>query len=252
MSVVWREAERMHWLLGKKQMRKRGTDDSFPTTRINLPLPLVDDARVIAPGQQQDEPRQYQQQGATRPTPDWSGDEETFLFAQRRNGMLWYDIARLLPGRTPNGCRIYHSEQSATGPAWTQERKNKLCKRYERLRGMMWAKIGVALNVSWRSVEVIHWRLGEEEIKERAQFVKERAGAALISHAGFGLAPPDEDGDEAHEHSDEEHDQSAYHSQHPQYQTEPAPMANEGRPGSSVTLPSFAAFMAGVPPQRYT
>ncbi|KAG6052673.1 hypothetical protein E4U32_008172 [Claviceps aff. humidiphila group G2b] len=166
--------------------------------------------------------------------------------------MLWYDIARLLPGRTPIGCRIYHSEQSATGPAWTQERKNELCKRYERLRGMMWAKIGVALNVSWRSVEVIHWRLGEEEIKERAQFVKERAGAALISHAAFGLAPPDEHSDEANEHSDEEHDQSAYHSQHPQYQTEPAPVASEGRPGSSVTLSSFAAFMAGVPPQRYT
>ncbi|KAG5971209.1 hypothetical protein E4U56_007049 [Claviceps arundinis] len=248
MSVVWREAERMHWLLGKKQMRKRGTHDSFRTTRINLPLPQVDDARVEAPGQQQDEPRQHQQQGARMPGSNWSGSEEAFLFAYRRSGMLWDDIARLLPERTAKGCHDHYFKQRATGPAWTQERKNDLCKRYERLRQIMWTKIGVVLKVPWQYVEVIHWRLGEEEIKERAEFVKERAGAALISRAAFGLALPDEHSDEANEHSDEEHDQSAYHPQHPQYQTEPAHMANEGRPGSSVTLPGIYEFLAGVPP----
>ncbi|KAG6054274.1 hypothetical protein E4U32_007029 [Claviceps aff. humidiphila group G2b] len=134
MSEGWREVERMHWLLGKEEMRKRGTDDSFPTTRINLPLPQVDDARVQAPGQQ-DEEWQYQQLWAALPSSDWSGGEETILFAQRRNGMLWHDIARLLPARsrrTADGCRLHHSEQSATGPAWPQERKNELCKHYER------------------------------------------------------------------------------------------------------------------------
>ncbi|KAG6053386.1 hypothetical protein E4U32_007596 [Claviceps aff. humidiphila group G2b] len=229
MSVGWREAELIHWLLGKEKMRKRGTDDSFPTTRINIPLPQVDDAQGQTPGQQQDEEWPFQQQGATWPNSDWSGDEETFLFAQRRNGML-----------------------CATGPEWPQERKNELCKHYERLKKIMWAKIGDVLKIPWQSVEFIHWRLGIQEIKKRAEFLTGTAGAALISQAAFGLAPPDEDNGEVHQNTDGERDQSSHHPQHTEYQTEPAPMMRQGRPESSVTLPSCDEFKAGVPSRKYT
>ncbi|KAG5971214.1 hypothetical protein E4U56_007054 [Claviceps arundinis] len=251
MSVGWREAELIHWLLGKEKMRKRGTDDSFPTTRINIPLPQVDDAQGQTPGQQQDEEWPFQQQGATWPNSDWSGDEETFLFAQRRNNMLWCDIARLLPGRTAESCYIYHFEQSATGPEWPQERKNELCKHYERLKKIMWAKIGDGLKIPWQSVEFIHWQLGMQEIKKRAEFLTGTAGAALISQAAFRLASPDEDNGEVHQNTDGERDQSSHHPQHTEYQTEPAPMMRQGRPESSITLPSCDEFKAGVPSQKY-
>ncbi|KAG6144959.1 hypothetical protein E4U38_001389 [Claviceps purpurea] len=248
MSMVWSEVESMHWHLGKAQLRRRGTDDSFRMTRVNLPPPSVDDAQVAvqAPREQQDQRQQQQQQGARRPALEWSGDEEISLFAYRGDGMSWQDIAKLLPGRTTDGCRRHYTAQTSTGPAWPQERKNELCKRYERLKRNMWAKIGDVLKIPWQSVESIHWRLGAEGMAQRAEFMEERAGAALSSQAAFGLAPPEEDNAEVHQPSDEERDQSSHYPQYPQYQTEPAPMAHEGWPGSSVTVPGILEFDEGV------
>ncbi|KAG6140406.1 hypothetical protein E4U12_006360 [Claviceps purpurea] len=110
----------------------------------------------------------------------------------------------------------------------------------------MWAKIGDVLKIPWQSVESIHWRLGAEGMAQRAEFMEERAGAALSSQAAFGLAPPEEDNAEVHQPSDEERDQSSHYPQYPQYQTEPAPMAHEGWPGSSVTVPGILEFDEGV------
>ncbi|KAG6055553.1 hypothetical protein E4U32_006251 [Claviceps aff. humidiphila group G2b] len=114
----------------------------------------------------------------------------------------------------------------------------------------MWAKIGDVLKIPWQSVEFIHWHLGMQEIKKRAELLTETAGAALMSQAAFGLTPPDEDNGEVHQHTDGERDQSSHHPQHTQDQTEPAPMMRQGRPESSVTLPSCDEFKAGVPPQK--
>ncbi|KAG6242757.1 hypothetical protein E4U25_003064 [Claviceps purpurea] len=205
MSMVWSEAESMHWHLGKTEMWKRGTDDSFRMNRVNFPLPQVDDAQVQAPRQQQVQRQQVQQQQVQQQQ------------GARRSGLSSFS------------CDIDHSKQSAPKPAWPEERKNELCIRYEMLKRNMWAKIGNVLKIPWESAENIHWRLGAEGMAQRSEFVTERAGAALIS--------------------------SSHHPQCPQYQTGPAPMAvmsHEEGPESSVTLPSFDEFVAGVPPQRYT
>ncbi|KAG6079644.1 hypothetical protein E4U16_000883 [Claviceps sp. LM84 group G4] len=239
MAVPWREAERIHWIIGKIQMAKRGSDDSFRTTRFNLTPSQVDDAKVQAQRQQRDQ-QQGQQRQVTKP--EWSGDEETLLFAYKRCGMKdWEDISRLLPGRTADGCSNYHARQSKTGPAWPQERKNELCKLYESLKSSMWAKIGEELKMEWEHAEYMHWRLG-------AAGMAERAGVPLSTQADFRLAPLEDDIDNAEvdQHRDREHGESSRHHHPPLSQTEPALMAHEARLGSSVTLPSFAHFAAGV------
>ncbi|KAG6055556.1 hypothetical protein E4U32_006254 [Claviceps aff. humidiphila group G2b] len=98
----------------------------------------------------------------------------------------------------------------------------------------MWAPIGDALRIPWKDAERLHWRLGKNGMAERA--------------GAFGLAPPDEDNGEVHPHSNEEPDQSSHHLQFPQHQTEPAPMAHEGQPGSLLTpmVPGISEFVAGV------
>ncbi|CCE30587.1 related to DRPLA protein [Claviceps purpurea 20.1] len=166
MWMVWTEAERMHWHLGKAQLKKRGTDDSFRTTPVNvdnLPLPQVDDSQVQAPIQQQDQQQQQQQQVASRMGLPWSGDEEGILFACRDAKMSWNQISDRLPGRNPRSCQRQHS-LLARGPAWSQERKNKLCKLYESLKPTMWAKIGDQLHIPWQTVEDMHWCLEPRNI----------------------------------------------------------------------------------------
>ncbi|KAG6297760.1 hypothetical protein E4U09_001254 [Claviceps aff. purpurea] len=224
MSMVWSEAERMHWHLGKTEMWKRGTDDSFRMTRVNFPLPQVDDAQVQAPRQQQVQQQQVQQQQVQQQQVQQQQVQQQQVQQQqgaRRSGLSSFS------------CSIDHSKQSAPKPAWPEERKNELCIRYEMLKRNMWSTIGDVLKIPWESVENIHWRLGAEGMAQRSEFVMtERAGAALISSSHHPQCPL-----------------------RPQYQTGPAPMAvmsHEEGPESSVTLPSFDEFVAGVPPQRYT
>ncbi|KAG5921147.1 hypothetical protein E4U61_007080 [Claviceps capensis] len=47
--VLWWQAENIHWILGKAQMEKRGSDDSFPTIRVDLPPPEVSQQQQSSP-----------------------------------------------------------------------------------------------------------------------------------------------------------------------------------------------------------
>ncbi|KAG6135287.1 hypothetical protein E4U28_005469 [Claviceps purpurea] len=169
MAVPWSEAERIHWIIGKTQMAKRGSDDSFSTTRVDIPPFQLVNAEVQARRQQQDQQRQQRQrQGVKQPKLGWSGEEETVLFACTRDKMSWKSISALLPGRTTSSCQEHYQIQCKSGPAWPQERKNKLCKLYESLKSSMWANIGDELNVPWKVAEGMHWRLGAAGMAERA------------------------------------------------------------------------------------
>ncbi|KAG5914187.1 hypothetical protein E4U61_006020 [Claviceps capensis] len=220
MAISWSEAEKMRWFIGQAQMRKRGSDDSFTTTRIILTPRQVFEAEVQARKQQQDQQQQQQQeQGVKQPRLGWSGDEETILFVCKRANMSWLSISALLPGRTTSSCRDRYT-QCKLEPAWPPERKNKFCKLYESLKSSMWAKIGEELKVGWEVVEDLHWHLGEKGMAETA-------GVPLTSPAAVGFAPP-------HQHTDQEHDlvQQSRHS-HPHAhlylsQTELSPMRHEG------------------------
>ncbi|KAG6186657.1 hypothetical protein E4U36_000502 [Claviceps purpurea] len=108
----------------------------------------------------------------------------------------------------------------------------------------MWAKIGEELKVRWEVAEDMHWRLGAVEMAQRA-------GVPLSTQATSRLAPLEHDIDnaEVHQHRDQEDDELSrhYHPIHPPLsETEPALMAHEALPGTSVTLPCFADFAAGV------
>ncbi|KAG5989201.1 hypothetical protein E4U52_005844 [Claviceps spartinae] len=200
MAISWGEAEKMHWYLGEAQMRKRGSDDSFSTTCINLTPSEVDEAEVKAEKQQQDQqPQQRQEKEAKNPRLEWSGEEEAMLFAYRRADMSWESISALLPGRTISSCKNYYHNSCKLGPAWLPERKNKLCKLYESLKPSMWAKIGQELNVSWEVAERMHWRLGLKRMAEKDSF-------PLSSPAAVEFAPPRDGNAEAHQHTDQEHD----------------------------------------------
>ncbi|KAG5939416.1 hypothetical protein E4U59_003127 [Claviceps monticola] len=246
MAVTWSQAEKIHWKIGKTQMAKRGSDDAFLTIRVDLPPHQVDDTEAQAQQQQQDQQQdQKQDQQQRQARPGWSGEEEKFLFTSKRSGMGWKEISDGLPGRTPVGCQGHYAEQIKTGPEWPQERKNELCKVYASLKQSMWSKIGEELQVRWEVAEDLHWRLGSVGMEKRARFT-------LSSQDAVGLAPPKEDSDsfEVHHHNDEKHDQSSRRIDSSSFQTERTSMAHEEPPGSSMRLPSFADFVAGVPPQR--
>ncbi|KAG5959107.1 hypothetical protein E4U56_005086 [Claviceps arundinis] len=261
MAISWSEVEEIHWSLGKAQMTKRGSDDSFSTTRINLTPSEVDDAEVQAGRQQK------QEQETKNPRLEWSGKEEAMLFAYRRAEMSWESISALLPGRTIRSCQTYHRHQCKLVPAWPQERRNELCKLYESLKSSMWSNIGQELKVPWEVAEGLHWHLG-------AKGMAHRAGDPLRSPATGGFAPPRDRDAEAHQHTDQEHDLVQQSSRHPHTHThthphphphphpplsqyELSPMMHEGQPGTSETLPSFAEITTGVemlwrPSQRET
>ncbi|KAF1352949.1 hypothetical protein EJ07DRAFT_83188, partial [Lizonia empirigonia] len=51
---------------------------------------------------------------------------------------------------------------------WDEDRKNKLAKLYACAKAQMWGAIATEMGVSWRLVESMHWRLGEQEMSARA------------------------------------------------------------------------------------
>ncbi|KAG5939415.1 hypothetical protein E4U59_003126 [Claviceps monticola] len=234
MSVPWTEAEANHWRLGKAEIARRSRDESFSTACVDLPELHVDDAEVQSQRQQQD---QQQLQKI-----EWSGKEEALLFACKRAGRSWEEIAEYLPERTTTSCKGYYYRLLKRCGGWSPELQNKLCRIYDRLKPEMWTKIGQELLMVWRSAEEMHWHL-------RAGVAAERAGISTISQPSANLAPsrvPDAD---AHQTRFKEHDriqQLQRHATHSPSQAGTLLTASEQRSRSSVTLPSFAVLTAGV------
>ncbi|CCE30588.1 related to DRPLA protein [Claviceps purpurea 20.1] len=185
MAVAWSEAERIHWMIGKTQMAERGSYDFFPTTRFNLLPPHEDDTATEVRARRQKQGQQ--QQEAAIPGSAWSEDEETLLFAQRRSKISWDEIAKFLPGRTAASCQSHHSQQSTTGPAWHEERTNKLCQLYVSLKSSMWAKIGeelkAALMLAPRQDDIDDGEVYQHRNQEH-QHPQSQIGPAPMAHVG--------------------------------------------------------------------
>ncbi|KAF2454397.1 hypothetical protein BDY21DRAFT_291337, partial [Lineolata rhizophorae] len=98
----------------------------------------------------------------------WGPDEDHLIIQLRADGARWEDIARQLPGRTSIGCRLRYQNYLERRPQWTEERKNKMARLYERLKEEMWKPIAKELTMPWRSVESMHWKMGEQELASRA------------------------------------------------------------------------------------
>ncbi|KAG5921144.1 hypothetical protein E4U61_007077 [Claviceps capensis] len=260
MSVPWTEAEANHWRLGKAEIARRSRDKSFSTACVDLPQLHVDDAEVQSQRQQQDQQQQDQQQQDQQQQDqqqlqrtEWSGKEEALLFACKRAGKSWEEIAEYLPERTITSCKGYYYRLLRRCGGWSPEQQNELCRIYERLKPEMWSKIGQELLVVWRSAEEMHWRL-------RAGVTAERASISTISQPVANLAPSRVPDTDAHQTRFQEHDriqQLQRHTTHSLPQAGTSLTASEQRSRSSVTLPSFAVFTAGVelsfrPPPRRT
>jgi len=62
----------------------------------------------------------------------WTPEEDNIAIELRRQGMKWEDIAKHIPGRSANSCRLRYQNYSEKRPDWNEEKKNKLARLYNR------------------------------------------------------------------------------------------------------------------------
>ncbi|KAI6092722.1 hypothetical protein F4821DRAFT_277890 [Hypoxylon rubiginosum] len=137
----------------------------------------------------------------------WSPDEDKMIIDLRASGMKWEDISKRLPGRSAISCRLHYQNYLEKRAEWDEEKKNKLSRLYERcvlhftvtprvelnypkrvlqtpdylsygviltdeernrFKEDMWKQVANEMGVPWRTVEKMHWQLGEVEIARRA------------------------------------------------------------------------------------
>ncbi|KAI1781125.1 hypothetical protein F4818DRAFT_29653 [Hypoxylon cercidicola] len=98
----------------------------------------------------------------------WSPDEDNMIIGLRASGMKWEDISRRLPGRSAISCRLHYQNYLEKKAEWDEEKKNKLSRLYERFKEDMWKQVSNEMALPWRTVEKMHWQLGEVEMARRA------------------------------------------------------------------------------------
>ncbi|KAJ3499503.1 hypothetical protein NLG97_g292 [Lecanicillium saksenae] len=113
----------------------------------------------------------------------WSPEEDDTMIELRGKGMKWDDVAKSLPGRSSASCRLRHQNYLERRCELDNDRKDKLAILYHRFKAEMWAKVAEELQVPWRAVEAMHWKLGEFEMADRAgatpfRFATTSTGAA--------------------------------------------------------------------------
>lgn len=62
----------------------------------------------------------------------WSADEDALIIELRGNGMKWEDISQRLPGRSAISCRLHYQNYLERRCDWSEEKKSKLARLYER------------------------------------------------------------------------------------------------------------------------
>ncbi|KAL9586597.1 MAG: hypothetical protein Q9212_000792 [Teloschistes hypoglaucus] len=108
------------------------------------------------------------QQRNKKPPKKWSDAESEELVKLRGQNIIWDDIARRLPNRTPTACRLRYQNYMERQYNWTDEKKEKLARLYVNHRHQMWDPIAKELNAPWRAVEHQHWMIGQEEMANLA------------------------------------------------------------------------------------
>lgn len=62
----------------------------------------------------------------------WSDEENALLIKLRGKNMIWNDVARHLPGRSANSCRLRYQNYLERCGEWDKNQKNKLACLYSR------------------------------------------------------------------------------------------------------------------------
>ncbi|KAK8859490.1 MYB DNA-binding domain-containing protein [Apiospora arundinis] len=98
----------------------------------------------------------------------WSAEEDSLVIELRENEMDWADISKRLPGRSQTSCRCRYEKHLDKR---VEERKNTLATLYERFKSEMWTKIADEMEIPWKKVEEMYWRLGKHDLARRAGVV---------------------------------------------------------------------------------
>ncbi|KAG6236876.1 hypothetical protein E4U25_003256 [Claviceps purpurea] len=137
MNVPWTEAEKNHWVLGKREMEKRAGDPDFRESWYkdyvasesktnddsNLGPPPVDNA--------EDEVSAHEEQGRIQSRVAWTGKEESSLFDLKAAGENWNYISNLLPGRGVRSCMSYYRHIRDRAGGWSPELQTDLSRLYQ-------------------------------------------------------------------------------------------------------------------------
>ncbi|KAI4167958.1 MAG: hypothetical protein LQ343_006752 [Gyalolechia ehrenbergii] len=127
---------------------------------------------------------QESRQANKKPTRQWSKSDSEELLRLRGDNMKWEDVARHFPGRTSTACRLRYQNYLERKYDWTDEKKAKLARLYDRYKHEMWEGISKELQIPWRAVEDMHWVMGQVDMANLA-------GARLLhpDRVGDDLAP---------------------------------------------------------------
>ncbi|KAL8702875.1 MAG: hypothetical protein Q9201_003938 [Fulgogasparrea decipioides] len=155
------------------------TGPAFPSSAI--PRGAVNPARHASAGGQAPPPTsatsskrtastspQESRHASKKPTRQWSQADSDELLKLRGSNMKWEDVALHFPGRTPTACRLRYQNYLERRFSWTDEKKTKLARLYDRYKHEMWSSIANELVIPWRAVEDMHWMLGQDEMASRA------------------------------------------------------------------------------------
>ncbi|KAL5400097.1 hypothetical protein PMIN03_012577 [Paraphaeosphaeria minitans] len=117
----------------------------------------------------------------------WTPEEDNLTIELRGQGMKWDDIAKRLPGRSSISCRLRYQNYLEKRAVWDEEKKDKLGRLYARFKDQMWQKVATEMGIPWRSAESMHWQLGEQEMRARANalvFQLHPSATSRSIHAG--------------------------------------------------------------------
>ncbi|KAL8933490.1 MAG: hypothetical protein Q9211_005750 [Gyalolechia sp. 1 TL-2023] len=125
---------------------------------------------------------QDSRQANKKPTRQWSKSDSEELLKLRGDNMKWEDIAGQFPGRTSTACRLRYQNYLERKHDWTDEKKAKLARLYDRYKHEMWEGISRELQIPWRAVEDMHWVMGQVDMANLA-------GARLLHPDRVGEDP---------------------------------------------------------------
>ncbi|KAF2274178.1 uncharacterized protein EI97DRAFT_381703 [Westerdykella ornata] len=98
----------------------------------------------------------------------WTPEEDEINIQLRSQNVKWDDVAKCLPGRSAISCRLRFQNYLEKRVVWDEEKKDKLARLYHRFCQEMWQKIATEMKIPWRTAEAMHWKLGQEEMHNRA------------------------------------------------------------------------------------
>ncbi|KAG6056465.1 hypothetical protein E4U32_005712 [Claviceps aff. humidiphila group G2b] len=142
------------------------------------------------------------------PTYLWTSKDDDLLLQLKWSdeNLTWKEIADRFPRRTQDSCSTRYARILAD--MWDEKGKKRLATLYDSHKEKMWQKIAEEMNVPWIEAEQNHWRLGKEEMDNRAgvpdfRETWQRDFVASENDNDSNLAPPPVDDANVSAHEDQ-------------------------------------------------